>query len=156
MFGYLQDMPARIDDSSLFKERYVAALAANRPSIGIDDLLRENILLERADCDVTPKNQSYFPEKPPHLSHCSGHDLHLQHIAAVGFGVILVPERMPRFRRSRPFRSKATGFRGRRVAGCARAPLLAGAGRFRQSRAGVATGRSKSRRGMPQATIREV
>ena len=52
MVGDVQDMPARIDDWSLFEERYVAVLAqthrlANRPSIGIDDL-RETVLLERA------------------------------------------------------------------------------------------------------------
>jgi DNA-binding transcriptional LysR family regulator len=100
MVGDVQDMPARIDDWSLFEERYVAVLApthqlANRPSIGIDDL-RETVLLERAGCDVTLKiRRSYFPEKPPHLGHCSGHDLHLQHMAAAGFGVILAPEHMP-------------------------------------------------------------
>src|SRR6516164_8381842 len=81
--------------------RDVAVLApthrlANHPSIGIDDL-RETVLLERAGCDVAPKIQrSYFPEEPPHLGHCSGHDLHLQHMAAAGFGVILAPEHMPR------------------------------------------------------------
>ncbi|MBR0737434.1 LysR family transcriptional regulator [Bradyrhizobium liaoningense] len=101
MVGDVQDVPARIDDWSLFEERYVAVLSpthhlANRSSIGIDDL-RETILLERADCDVAPKiQQSYFPEKPPQLGHCSGHDLHLQHMAAAGFGVILAPEHMPR------------------------------------------------------------
>ncbi|NEV03349.1 LysR family transcriptional regulator, partial [Bradyrhizobium sp. UFLA 03-164] len=74
---------------SLFEERYVAVLApthqlANRPSIGIDDL-RETILLERDECDVAPKiRRSYFPEEPPRLGHCSGHDLHLQHMAAAG------------------------------------------------------------------------
>jgi len=101
MVGDVQDMPARIDDWLLFEERYVAVLApthqlANRPSIGIDDL-RETVLLERAGCDVAPKIQrSYFPEEPPRLGHCSGHDLHLQHMAAAGFGVILAPEHMPR------------------------------------------------------------
>jgi DNA-binding transcriptional LysR family regulator len=97
MVGDVQDMPDRIDDWSLFEERYVAVLApthqlANRPSIGIDDL-RETVLLERAECDVAPKIQRlYFPEEPPHLGNCSGHDLHLQHMAAAGFGVILAPE----------------------------------------------------------------
>ena len=101
MVGDVQDVPARIDDWSLFKERYVAVLApahqlANRASIGIDDL-RETILLERVGCDITPKIQrSYFPDQPFHLGHCSGHDLHLQHMAAAGFGVILAPEHMPR------------------------------------------------------------
>jgi DNA-binding transcriptional LysR family regulator len=101
MVGDVQDVPARIDDWSLFEERYVVVLApthrlANRPSIGIDDL-RETILLERADCDVAPKIQkSYFPESPPQLGHCSGHDLHLQHMAAAGLGVMLAPEHMPR------------------------------------------------------------
>jgi DNA-binding transcriptional LysR family regulator len=101
MVGDMQDMPARIDDWSLFEERYVAVLApthqlANRPSIGIDDL-RETVLLERAGCDVALKIQrSCFPEEPLQLGHCSSHDLHLQHMAAVGFGVILAPEHMPR------------------------------------------------------------
>jgi len=99
--GDVQDLPARIDDWSLFEERYVAVLApthqlANRLSIGIDDL-RETILLERAGCDVAPKiRRTYFPDEPPHLGHRSGHDLHLQHMAAAGFGVILAPEHMPR------------------------------------------------------------
>jgi len=101
MVGDVQDVPARIDDWSLFEERYVAVLApthqlANRPSIGIDDL-RETVLLERAGCDVALKIQrSCFPEEPLQLGHCSGHDLHLQHMAAAGFGVILAPEHMPR------------------------------------------------------------
>jgi DNA-binding transcriptional LysR family regulator len=101
MVGDVQDIPARIDDWSLFEERYVAVLApthqlANRPSIGIDDL-RETVLLERAGCDVALKIQrSCFPEEPLQLGHCSSHDLHLQHMAAAGFGVILAPEHMPR------------------------------------------------------------
>src|SRR3954462_5880721 len=99
MVGDVQDIPARIDDWLLFEERYVAVLApthrlANRPSIGVDDL-RETVVLERAGCDVALKIQrSYFPGEPPHLGHRSGHDLHLQHMAAAGFGVILAPEHM--------------------------------------------------------------
>jgi DNA-binding transcriptional LysR family regulator len=101
MVGDVQDMPARIDDWLLFEERYVAVLApthqlANRPSIGIDDL-RETVLLKRAGCDVAARIQrSYFPEEPLQLGYCSGHDLHLQHMAAAGFGVMLAPEHMPR------------------------------------------------------------
>ena len=97
----MQDMPARIDGWSLFQERYVALLAAthelaNRAAIGIDDL-RGTVLLERAGCDVTPKiQQSHSPKEPFRLGHCSGNDLHLQHMAAAGFGVILAPEHMPR------------------------------------------------------------
>src|SRR4051794_16672935 len=78
MVGDVQDVPARMDDWSLFEERYVALLApthkpAKRPSISID-ALRETILLERAGCDITPKIQrSYFPKEPLHLGHCSGH-----------------------------------------------------------------------------------
>jgi DNA-binding transcriptional LysR family regulator len=98
--GDVQDMPARIDDWSLFEERYVAVLApthhlANRPSIGIDDL-RGTVLLERTGCDVAPKIQrSYFSEGSPQVGYCSGHDLHLQYMAEAGFGVILAPEHMP-------------------------------------------------------------
>ena len=69
---------------------------ANRSSIGIDDL-RETVLLNAPDLTVAPKIQrSYFPEEPPQLGHCSGHDLHLQHMAAAGSGVILASEHMPR------------------------------------------------------------
>ena len=101
MVGDVQDIPARIDDWSLFEERYVALLApthrlANRPSIGIDDL-RETVLLERAGCDVAPKIlRSYFSEEPPRLGHRSGHDLHLQHmgqdvniLTQIGFVVLV-------------------------------------------------------------------
>ncbi|MCS3446071.1 MULTISPECIES: LysR family transcriptional regulator [Bradyrhizobium] len=101
MVGEVQDMPARIDDWSLFEERYVAVLApthelANHSSLGIDDL-RETVLLERAGCDITPKiQQSYFPEGPFHLGHSGSNDLHVQHLAAAGFGVIIAPEHMPR------------------------------------------------------------
>ncbi|MBR1170119.1 LysR family transcriptional regulator [Bradyrhizobium liaoningense] len=101
MVGDVQDIPARIDEWLLFEERYVAVLApthplASRTSIGIDDL-RETVLLERVGCDVAPKIQRlYFPEERPHLGHCSGHDLHLQYMAAAGFGVMLAPEHMPR------------------------------------------------------------
>jgi len=101
MVGDVQDVPARIDDWSLFEERYVVVLAAthrlaNRPSISIDDL-RETVLLGRIECDVAHKIQkSYFSKEPPNLGHCSGHDLYLQHMAAAGFGVILAPEHMPR------------------------------------------------------------
>ena len=100
MVGDVQDIPPRIDDWSLFEERYVAFLSpthqlASRPSIRIDDL-RETILLERAGCDVAPKIQrSYFPEEPANHGHCSAHELHLQHMAAAGFGVMLAPEHMP-------------------------------------------------------------
>jgi DNA-binding transcriptional LysR family regulator len=101
MVGDVQNIPVRIDDWSLFEERYVAVLArthqlANRFSIGIDDL-RGEVLLQRDECDVALKiRRSYFPEEPPRLGYCSGHDLHLQHMAAAGFGVILAPEHMPR------------------------------------------------------------
>ena len=100
MVGDVQDIPARIDEWSLFDERYVAVLApthqlANRPSISIDDL-RESVLLERTGCDVALKLQrSCFPAEPLQLGHCSGHDLHLQHMAEAGFGLILAPEHMP-------------------------------------------------------------
>ncbi|EFI53250.1 MULTISPECIES: LysR family transcriptional regulator [Afipia] len=100
MVGDVQDIPPRIDDWSLFEERYVAFLSpthqlASRPSIRIDDL-RETILLERAGCDVALKIQrSYFPEEPANHGHCSAHELHLQHMAAAGFGVMLAPEHMP-------------------------------------------------------------
>src|SRR5262245_56420273 len=67
--GDVEDMPPRIDDWSLFEERYVAVLApthelADRPSIGIQDL-REATLLQRAGCDVAPKTKkSCFTEGP--------------------------------------------------------------------------------------------
>jgi DNA-binding transcriptional LysR family regulator len=98
--GDVQDMPARIDDWSLFEERYVAVLApthklANRASIGVDDL-QETVLLDRSGCDVATKiHQTFFSNRPPQLGHCSCHDLHLQHMAAAGFGVMLAPEHMP-------------------------------------------------------------
>jgi DNA-binding transcriptional LysR family regulator len=101
LVGDVEDMPPRIDDWPLFEERYVAVLApdhelANLPTLGIEQL-RGTTLLERAHCDVASKiKRLYFPEEPPNLGHCSGHDLHLQYLAAAGFGVMLAPEHMPR------------------------------------------------------------
>ncbi|MEH2512606.1 DNA-binding transcriptional LysR family regulator [Nitrobacteraceae bacterium AZCC 1564] len=98
--GDVQDMPRRIDDWSLFEERYVAVLApthelADRPAIGVEEL-RQATILERAGCDVAPKaKKSCFSEETPNYGHCSENDTHLQHMAAAGFGVILAPEHMP-------------------------------------------------------------
>lgn len=98
--GEIEDVPPCIDAWSLFEERYVAVLApghafANRPAITVDDL-RETTILERVGCDMAPKIQkSCFPAELPHLGHGSEHDLHLQHMAAAGFGIVLAPEHMP-------------------------------------------------------------
>src|SRR5262249_52142744 len=100
MDGDGQDMPARINDWALLDERHGAVLEpthklADRATIGIDDL-QETVLLDRAGCDVAPKiHQSFFSKAPPQLGHCSCRDLHLQHMAAAGFGVMLAPEHMP-------------------------------------------------------------
>lgn len=100
MVGELEEMPDRIDEWLLFEERYVAVLArthhlANRPSIGMDDL-RETVLLKHTGCDVTAKMQDlYFSGQSPLVGHCSGQNLHLQHMAAAGFGVLIAPEHMP-------------------------------------------------------------
>jgi len=99
--GDMQDVPARIDHWPLFEERYVAIVApghqfANRSSIGVDDL-RQTIVLERVGCDAAPNFQrSFFADHEPLFGHGSEHDLHLQYMAAAGFGILLAPEHMPR------------------------------------------------------------
>jgi DNA-binding transcriptional LysR family regulator len=99
--GDIPHIPARIDEWPLFVERYVALLApghalANRLQLRIDDL-QEVVLLERLGCDVTSKIQRLcFGPDVPQLGHASEHDLHLQYMAAAGFGVVLAPEHMPR------------------------------------------------------------
>ena len=101
LVGDVHDIPERIDGWPLFAERYVAVLApshqlADRPQIRIE-ALRKATILDRSDCDVAPKVQHLlFPDSPPHHHHRSGRDLHLQHLAAAGFGIVLVPEHMPR------------------------------------------------------------
>lgn len=101
LVGDLDDKPERIDDWALFAERYVAVLApshelADLPEIGIE-ALREATILDRSNCDVVPKFQNLlFPDAPPHHNHSSVRDLHLQHLAAAGFGIVLAPEHMPR------------------------------------------------------------
>jgi DNA-binding transcriptional LysR family regulator len=100
LVGDIQDRPARIDDWPLFEERYVALLAsthqfANRPAITLNDL-RETIILERVGCDMAQKLQrACFPMETLPMGHASENDLHLQHMAAAGFGIILSPEHMP-------------------------------------------------------------
>lgn len=101
LVGDIDDKPERIDDWALFAERYVAVLApshelADLPVIGME-ALREATILDRSNCDVAPKFQHLlFPDAPPHHNHRSGRDLHLQHLAAAGFGILLAPEHMPR------------------------------------------------------------
>lgn len=101
LVGEIVDMPERIDRWSLFEERYVAVLApshrlADLPEIGIE-ALRKATILDRSNCDVAPKiHDLLFPDTPPHHNHRSDRDLHLQHLAAAGFGIVLAPEHMPR------------------------------------------------------------
>jgi hypothetical protein len=46
---------------------------------------------------VVPKfNRLCFLDSPPHHNHRANRNLHLQHLAAAGFGIILAPEHMPR------------------------------------------------------------
>lgn len=99
--GDLDDKPDRIDDWALFEERYIAVLApshelAGLPVIGME-ALREATILDRFNCDVAPKfHRLCFPDALPHFHHRSSRDLHLQHLAAAGFGIVLAPEHMPR------------------------------------------------------------
>jgi DNA-binding transcriptional LysR family regulator len=101
LVGNIEDKPERIDDWALFAERYVAVLApshrfADLPAIGIQ-ALREATILYRSNCDVVPRFQHLlFPDAPPQYNFRSGKDLHLQHLAAAGFGIVLAPEHMPR------------------------------------------------------------
>jgi DNA-binding transcriptional LysR family regulator len=101
LVGDLDDKPERIDDWALFAERYVAVLApshqlADLPVVGME-ALREATILDRSNCDVTPKFQHLlFPDAPPHHNHRSSRDVHLQHLAAAGLGIVLAPEHMPR------------------------------------------------------------
>lgn len=102
LVGDLDERPERIDDWTLFEERYVAVLAqshelANLPAISID-ALRDAMILERTYCDVAPKFQRlcFADTMSQHPSYRSCHDLHLQHLAAAGFGIVLAPEHMPR------------------------------------------------------------
>jgi DNA-binding transcriptional LysR family regulator len=101
LVGNLDDKPDRIDDWVLFKERYVALLApshqlADLPVVGME-ALREATILDRSNCDVAPRFQHLlYPDAPPHHNHRSSRDLHLQHLAAAGFGIVLAPEHMPR------------------------------------------------------------
>jgi DNA-binding transcriptional LysR family regulator len=99
--GDLDDAPERIDNWALFAERYVALLApshqlADLPVIGIE-ALREATILDRSNCDVAAKfHRRCFPDAPPHHNYRSCRDLHLQHLVAAGFGIVLAPEHMPR------------------------------------------------------------
>lgn len=101
LVGDLEAKPERIDDWSLFAERYVAVLApshqfADHPAIAME-ALREATILDRCNCDVASKLQEHlFPDVQPHHNHRSGRELHLQHLAAAGFGIVLAPEHMER------------------------------------------------------------
>jgi DNA-binding transcriptional LysR family regulator len=101
LVGDINDKPERIDGWTLFAERYVAVLAqshhlADLPAIGLE-ALRGATILDRANCEIFQKFQHLlFPDSPLRHNYRSGRDLHLQHLAAAGFGIILAPEHMPR------------------------------------------------------------
>ncbi len=99
LVGDLDETPERIDDWTLFEERYVAVLApthelAGLPAIGMEALC-EAAILDGFNCDVVPRFQR-FTDVPAHQNHRSNRDLHRQHLAAAGFGIVLAPEHMPR------------------------------------------------------------
>lgn len=101
LVGDFDDKSERIDDWTLFAERYVVLLApshqlAHLPAIGME-ALRKATILDRSNCDVAPKFQHLlFPDGQPHHNHSSSRELHLQHLAAAGLGIVLTPEHMPR------------------------------------------------------------
>lgn len=101
LVGDLEDVPERIDDWTLFEERYVAVVASSHelaclPVIGME-ALRAATILNRFNCDVASKfHRICFPDALPQYNHRSSRDLHLQHLAAAGLGIVLTPEHMPR------------------------------------------------------------
>jgi len=101
LVGDLDDTSERIDGWRLFEERYVAVLAASHeladlPVIGME-ALREATILDQFNCDVVPKfHRLCFPGAVPHHNHRGNRNLHVQHLAAAGFGIVLAPEHMPR------------------------------------------------------------
>ena len=97
--GDMQTIPRRIDEWPLFEERYVALLPynhafANQAAVAIKDLSRA-VILERFGCDAAERIHRRFPDGDQKASHGSEHDLHLQYLAAAGFGIVLAPEHMP-------------------------------------------------------------
>lgn len=100
LVGDLENTPERVDEWALFEERYVAVLSqshelANLPAIGMETL-RETTILDNFNCDVVAKfHRLSFPDDPLHRNHRGNRNLHLQHLAAAGFGIILAPEHMP-------------------------------------------------------------
>jgi DNA-binding transcriptional LysR family regulator len=100
LVGDVCDLPARIDEWVLFEERYVVMLArnhplANRHAISLVEL-REAVILQRVGCDAARKLQKLPPFSGGlKWGHGSERDLHLQHMAAAGLGVVLAPEHMP-------------------------------------------------------------
>ena len=101
LVGDLNDAPERIDDWVLFEERYVAVLApshelADLPAIGMETL-RGATILDHFNRDFARKfHDLVFTEAAPQYNHRGNRTLHLQHLAAAGFGIILAPEHMPR------------------------------------------------------------
>ena len=97
--GEMQTIPQRIDAWPLFEERYVALLPydhafANQATVTVEDLSRADVL-ERFGCDAAEKICRRCPDGNQRISHGSEHDLHLQYLAAAGFGIVLAPEHMP-------------------------------------------------------------
>jgi DNA-binding transcriptional LysR family regulator len=101
MVGDVHDIPARIDDWSLFDERYVAVLApthrlANPPFDRHRRPPRDRLAGTRRMRRRSEDSADVFFRGAAAPRPRSGHDMHLQHMAAAGFGVMLAPEHMPR------------------------------------------------------------
>lgn len=101
LVGDLDDNPERIDDRARFAERYVAVLVASHQFADVAEIAIESfcgsIVLDRFNYDVAPKFQHLlFPDAPFRHNNRNGRDVHLQHLAGAGFGIVLDPEHMPR------------------------------------------------------------
>jgi DNA-binding transcriptional LysR family regulator len=98
----INPLPARIDHWLLFEERYITLSAPNHPFARLKEVplaaLESTVWVSREDCEIyVTLAQVCFPVGvKPKIGHYATRELHLQYMAAAGFGVHLAPEHVPR------------------------------------------------------------
>jgi len=100
--GDIDHPPERVHRWRLFGERYVVVSNRLHPlavrSVIPIEALQDIAILERIGCDVVPKLKRICLSSglSLKLGHRSQHESHLQHMVAVGLGVMLAPDHIPR------------------------------------------------------------
>jgi DNA-binding transcriptional LysR family regulator len=101
LLGVTDSLPERLDHWRLFEESYVVVVALNHPFAQFKAIplaaLEQTVWLEREECEAHSRfeRMCFGAGSKPKVAHRGRQEDHLQHMAAAGFGALLVPEHVP-------------------------------------------------------------